>query len=343
MNINRLILLALSLTVLSTVGWGQCSKLTLNPVTGLMDCVGSPAGTVTPSAGVPVGACTAGAIVFNTLVTPYDFYLCGASGTWQRVLATQDTVSGKMCLPGITSGQACITVNDMAGTPNDIVLPTTNGSIGQVLKLTAVSPQQTAWGTGSGGGGTIASGTSALATGALTANTCASVVTTSATGTLSTDAITWTPNADISAVTGYGAAATDGLKIYPYPTADNVNFHVCNGTALSITPGAVTLNWTVVRATTIANGTSALGTSAISANTCATLVTTAATGALATDAISWSPNADISGVTGYGFTATDGLKVYPYPTTNNVNWKVCNSTGTSITPGAVTLNWRIVR
>jgi hypothetical protein len=94
---------------------------------------------------------------------------------------------------------------------------------------------------------------------------------------------------------------------------------------------------------TIANGTSALGTSAISANACATAVTTTATGTASTDTITWAPNADISGVTGYGVATTDGLKVYPYPTTNNVNWRVCNGTGASITPGAVTLNWKVVR
>lgn len=94
---------------------------------------------------------------------------------------------------------------------------------------------------------TIASGTSALGTSAISANTCASVVTTSATGTASTDVITWTPNASLSAVTGYGKASTDGLIIYPYPTTNNVNFEVCNATASSITPSAVTLNWRVAR------------------------------------------------------------------------------------------------
>jgi len=94
---------------------------------------------------------------------------------------------------------------------------------------------------------------------------------------------------------------------------------------------------------TIASGTSALGTTAISANSCASVVTTAATGTASTDTITWAPNADISGVTGYGYTSTDGLIIYPYPTSNNVNWKVCNATASSITPGAVTLNWRVVR
>jgi hypothetical protein len=94
---------------------------------------------------------------------------------------------------------------------------------------------------------TIASGTSALGTTSIGANACASVVTTTATGTLSTDTINWTPNADISGVTGYGVASTDGLIIYLYPTSGNVNFHVCNSTGTSITPGAVTLNWAVRR------------------------------------------------------------------------------------------------
>ncbi len=85
-----------------------------------------------------------------------------------------------------------------------------------------------------------------------------------------------------------------------------------------------------------------MGTSSISANSCATVVTTTATGTASTDAISYSPNADISSVTGYGV-STDGLIIYPYPTSNNVNWRVCNATGTSITPGAVTLNWRVTR
>jgi hypothetical protein len=94
---------------------------------------------------------------------------------------------------------------------------------------------------------------------------------------------------------------------------------------------------------TIATGTATLGTDAISANTCASAVTVTATGAATTDRIDWTPNADISGTTGYGAASTDGLAVYPYPTSGNVNFKVCNKTGTSITPGAVTLNWSVSR
>ncbi len=90
-------------------------------------------------------------------------------------------------------------------------------------------------------------------------------------------------------------------------------------------------------------GTAALGTALIASDACATLVTVAATGALATDIITFTPNADIEIVTGYTSATTGGLSIYPYPTAGNVNFKVCNPTASSITPGAVTLNWRVAR
>lgn len=94
---------------------------------------------------------------------------------------------------------------------------------------------------------TIASGTSALGTSAISSATCATVVTTSATNTATTDVIWWGFNADPTSTTGYQAATAGMLTIIAYPTANNVNFKVCNNTASSITPGAVTLNWRVIR------------------------------------------------------------------------------------------------
>lgn len=94
---------------------------------------------------------------------------------------------------------------------------------------------------------TVASGAKALATGAIGSGTCTSAQTDTATGTLTTDAVTASFNADPTAVTGYDAAVTGRLSIAVYPTADTVNFKVCNNTLASITPGAVTVNWRVVR------------------------------------------------------------------------------------------------
>jgi hypothetical protein len=94
---------------------------------------------------------------------------------------------------------------------------------------------------------------------------------------------------------------------------------------------------------TVANGTSALGTGAISSATCATVVTTAATGTATTDVIWWGFNGDPTAVTGYVPLTAGMLTIIAYPSANNVNFKVCNNTSSSITPGAITLNWRIIR
>ena len=98
-----------------------------------------------------------------------------------------------------------------------------------------------------GGTSTIASGTAALGTSSISSLACATVVAATATGTATTDSIIWTPNASIKAVTGYAPAAAGGLSVAAYPTANNVNFDVCNWSTGSITPGAVTLNFRVVR------------------------------------------------------------------------------------------------
>lgn len=92
---------------------------------------------------------------------------------------------------------------------------------------------------------TIASGTTALGVGAIAATNCAGGATTAATGVLATDAISWSPN--LGAVGGYTSATGSGLVVYAVPTANNVNFFVCNPTAGSITPSAATVNWRVVR------------------------------------------------------------------------------------------------
>lgn len=124
-----------------------------------------------------------------------------------------------------------------------------------------------------------------------------------------------------------------------------------NGTALcSTTPGtgvaaaaANALSAAGGLTTTVASGTSALGTSAIGSAACATVVTTSATNTATTDVISWGFNGDPTGVTGYTPVTTGALTIFAYPSANNVNFKVCNLTSASITPGAITLNWRVAR
>jgi hypothetical protein len=94
--------------------------------------------------------------------------------------------------------------------------------------------------------GTVASGTSAMGTSPISSGTCATVVTTTATGTTTANKIVATPSTDPTGVTGYAPSASGSLYIQAYPTSNNVNFKVCNNTAGSITPAALTLNWTVI-------------------------------------------------------------------------------------------------
>jgi hypothetical protein len=92
---------------------------------------------------------------------------------------------------------------------------------------------------------------------------------------------------------------------------------------------------------TIASGTAALGTSAIASNTCASAVTVTAAGVQTTDNLMADFNSDPTAITGYVPGAM--LTIVKFPTSGNVNFRVCNNTGSSITPNAVTLNWRVVR
>ena len=91
----------------------------------------------------------------------------------------------------------------------------------------------------------IANGTKALATAAIANNAC-SAQTAVATGALTTDSVTYNANASISGVTGYAPVGT--LTVTVYPSVDTINFDVCNKDQVNpVTPGAVTLTWTVTR------------------------------------------------------------------------------------------------
>lgn len=151
--------------------------------------------------------------------------------------------------------------------------------------------------------------------------------------------------ADVACV-GYSTLLAD-MEVAPFtdPNADRIAYwRDSDGTWQPVTMGADcsltsgTLNCTG----TIASGTSTLGTSAISSGACASVVTTTATGTATTDTIDYSFNGDLSATTGYSGVGTL-LTIYKYPTANNVNWKVCNWTGSSITPSAVTINWSVRR
>lgn len=152
--------------------------------------------------------------------------------------------------------QRCVL--DTVGSSNNKVELVRSGSLAGVNLQTGTNNDIRLWGLGIGlveyqngaqitATQTIASGTVALGTASISSNACATTVTASATGVLSTDAIAWSFNADPNAINGYGAGASGPLSVWPFATADNVKFRVCNLTGGPITPGAATLNWRVTR------------------------------------------------------------------------------------------------
>jgi hypothetical protein len=160
-----------------------------------------------------------------TLTSPNGWFvtICNIAAGIQTVTPTTSTIGGASTL-AIPGGSAARPVcwNAVSDGTNYSLVPAGNNN-------------------------TIASGTSALGTGAITSATCATLVTTSAPGVVTTDVVMASFNANTDAVTGYVPLTSGMLTIKGYPTANNVNFSVCNNTSGSITPGAVTLNWRVER------------------------------------------------------------------------------------------------
>ena len=103
----------------------------------------------------------------------------------------------------------------------------------------------------------------------------------------------------------------------------------------------VNMQTSPTKPTTIASGQAALGTGAIASGAAASVVTMSAPGVVATDDVIADFSSDPTGLAGYMPGAM--LTIVKYCTPNNVNFKVVNNTGSSITPAAVTLNWRVVR
>jgi hypothetical protein len=125
------------------------------------------------------------------------------------------------------------------------------------------------------------------------------------------------------------------------PTA-NIAVALANQTSLrGNSMAAATGDATITQ--TVAHGAKALATGAISSAACTSAQTDTATGAATTDVVDVSFNGDPTAVTGYVPLTAGMLTIIAYPTSGNVNFKVCNNTTGSITPGAITLNWAVRR
>jgi hypothetical protein len=207
-----------------------------------------------------------------TLTNPIVAGTMGSTGQFCTKNAASNTIDCNTAAPGISD-----TVYGAGWNGDTTTAPSKNAVYDKIESIAggtmtypsgtgiAVVTSGTTWGTtitpgtgvatalavntGSAGafGVMVVKGTSALGTGAIASGACATVVTTAATGAATTDVINWGFGTRISQVTGYAASVNGNLQIQVYPTADNVNIEVCNLTASSITPSAVTLNWNIIR------------------------------------------------------------------------------------------------
>jgi hypothetical protein len=192
--------------------------------------------------------------------------------------------------------------------------------------------------------GTPASGTLTNCTGLPVAGIAASTSTALGVGSVelghATDTTLSRSSAGVLAVEGTTVSMNSTTATH---TAGTIELGAASDTTIARTSAGIITVEGVTISRTIASGTVALGTSAIASGSKASTVTVAATGVATTDTIEWAFNADPTAVTGYTPSANGMLTIICYPTTNNVNFVVCNNTGASITPGAITLNWRVSR
>jgi hypothetical protein len=135
---------------------------------------------------------------------------------------------------------------------------------------------------------------------------------------------------------GNGDGAVLAIAAAKTLTASNtLSFNGTDGSTVALGGGG-TVTYT------IASGALALSTSTINSGACLQQTATA-TGVNTADAIAAAFSADPTGTIGYQASTNGMLTIVLWPTANTVNVKVCNNTSAAITPGAVTLNWRVTR
>lgn len=251
--------------------------------------------------------------------------------------------TGVLSLLGNTSGNVNLTAQAVAGTPT-VTFGTSSGT----PAVTASSPLAITTATGnitcatcgvtSSGLDQFASTTSAQLAGVISNETGTGVLVFNTSPTLVTPTL---GAASATSINGLTITSSTGTLT----VANGKTLTASNSLAMAGTDGT-TMTFPSASATitqTIASGATALATSAIASATCTSAQTATATGAATTDAVAANFSADPTAVTGYVPLTTGMLTIIPWLTLNTINFKVCNNTAASITPGAVTINWRITR
>lgn len=94
---------------------------------------------------------------------------------------------------------------------------------------------------------------------------------------------------------------------------------------------------------TVTSGSQSLATTAISSATCGAAQTITASSVLSTDTVVATFNGDPTGITGFVPSTTGMLTIIFYAGPDKLNFKYCNNTAGTITPGSVSVNWRVTR
>lgn len=143
------------------------------------------------------------------------------------------------------------------------------------------------------------------------------------------------PNQFVTGILATGQITNSLIAAADVPAALSSTTSV-NGTTI---PAAATLT------RTIASGTTAMPTGALAGNSCdASATTSAGSGIQTSDAVAVTFASDPTGVVGYGGgTPNGGITINAWPTSGQMNFKTCNQTASSITRGAISVNWRDTR
>lgn len=196
--------------------------------------------TIAPASGVTVNTVVGQTLVQTALNT---WTLCNASGGSGTVTSVAMIAPSWLTVTGSpVTGAGTLALAANTGLAANLFLATPDGATGALSPRALVSSDLPA-----GTKQIIASGTATLGTAAIASGSAASAVTVPAPGVLTSDVINWGFNSNPLSTVGYEPSASGTLQIVPYPTSDNVNFAVVNNTPASITPGAVTINWSVSR------------------------------------------------------------------------------------------------
>ncbi|MGH9735412.1 MAG: hypothetical protein ACRD8A_12590 [Candidatus Acidiferrales bacterium] len=254
--------------VASTTTSGECHPQTAAPTGGtwVVGFLAAPAttsgstalvqvngGFLVPSAGsgtVTDGAGTAspGLLAESTSSAHVQQYVTANASAVGLGSVTNDAQAKAAVLPNTLPSAGQILAGNSGGTAYAPVTVGGDGTLSSAGSLTVTKTNGTAFTSAA----TMAAGTNAVAafgvadttfttgTTAVSANTCTTASTVTMTGVTTSMAFVVTPSTDASAVNGWGS--TGGLVLDVWPTANTLNYKVCNQTASSITPGSLTWN-----------------------------------------------------------------------------------------------------